>query len=459
MSPGQEAKAPSACEEPRTADEPAVHPAVHKQRRPSLPRVPSYVLLEAFCTDGQTSGSSAPSAAPESAFIDCSTASVIEPAEAEPPATVPRDSDGDSFKKSLQHPAHDPKANYQWLQKRLCDGEAATLLSLSGNFAVALVPSKVGTTIDYTVRDRVRIPGRDKFALVQLTDKFVYKVQGVYGDLKGRAIVVMPEAYPRTYYVAFRGMRNKSHIPEEDIGPQHDRDNFSLAEPAHAEWLPDGEMRVHEGVLDHHRSLWNLAGLRGFMVSLAMRARQGFPPAELLFVGLSMGGALAELTAYRVGTEFPELRSCMRVLSFGSIPWANPPVASDYDRIFGRGSVQLVLSRRDVGPAPPNAGWWVAEPAARWELIRTIFCKSRQAEAEEDPHHPRPCPSYIVFDPLVASCDSSFCLLENVLACSQEANTVDARATALLGLVRGDEARLAPRLAPTPRPNACLARD
>ena len=62
--------------------------------------------------------------------------------------------------RSLQHPAHE-KGDYEWLRKRLCDGEAATCLSLTGNWAVALTKQRVGEIIDYTVRDKVPIPGKE----------------------------------------------------------------------------------------------------------------------------------------------------------------------------------------------------------------------------------------------------------------------------------------------------------
>ena len=53
-------------------------------------------------------------------------------------------------------------------------------------------------------------------------------------------------------------------------------------------------------------SLWK-AGLLGFLRGVDARARHDHVK-ELLFVGLSMGGALAELTAYHVACEFPALR-------------------------------------------------------------------------------------------------------------------------------------------------------
>ena len=62
--------------------------------------------------------------------------------------------------RSLQHPTHE-QGDYEWLRRRLCDGEACTCLSLTGNWAVALTKERVGEVIDYTVRDKVPIPGKE----------------------------------------------------------------------------------------------------------------------------------------------------------------------------------------------------------------------------------------------------------------------------------------------------------
>ena len=70
----------------------------------------------------------------------------------------------------MQHESHDG-GDYEWLKKRLCNGEAATCLSLSGNWAVALTPQKVGESIEYTVRDKVKLPGKEKMQLMTLTEK------------------------------------------------------------------------------------------------------------------------------------------------------------------------------------------------------------------------------------------------------------------------------------------------
>ena len=199
---------------------------------------------------------------------------------------------------SLQHPAHD-QGDYEWLKKRLCNGEAATCLSLSGNWAVALTPQRVGEVIDYTVRDKVKIPGSSKYQLVALTGNFQYYVLGVYGDAKGRAVAFQPKlgigkqnAGLRMLYVAFRGLRNRGATADEDEFPALDRDAFRNATPTRAHWLPDPAMRVHGGILDHHASVW-AAGVNKLFTALVARIRRGFPIDEVLLIGLSMGGALA----------------------------------------------------------------------------------------------------------------------------------------------------------------------
>ena len=368
-----------------------------------------------------------------------------------------------------------------WLRKRLCDGEACTCLSLSGNWAVALSPRRVGETIEYTVRDKVKLPASQKLALVTLTNKFEYIVLAVHGDEKGRAIAVQPKVRGQEgrIYLAFRGMRNRGTTEEEDVGARADRRAFKDSSPAHAPWMPDASMRVHRGILDHHASLW-ISGIATFLGALSSRVQRGLPLDEVLFIGLSMGGALAELTAFRAAQQFPLLIPKIHILSFGSIPWANDTVATVFDETFGRRSVQLVLSRRTLTEEKkhPSFTWWVAEPSARWGLVRSIFMKppegsergtcgiARRVAGGDDDGGGNVCSDcsvnggggfgsgngggitdsgggvddggdgvayvvggHVVFDPLVATSTEHFCPLPNVVVCSQERSTVDARAT------------------------------
>ena len=97
-------------------------------------------------------------------------------------------------------------------------------------------------------------------------------------------------------------------------------------------------MRVHAGVLDHHKSIWEpelgaqlhalAQAVSGHSAADALHADAWYnqPADELLFVGLSFGGALAELTAFRIAQQLPALRPLLRVVSFGSYrpPQSNP---------------------------------------------------------------------------------------------------------------------------------------
>ena len=91
-------------------------------------------------------------------------------------------------------------------------------------------------------------------------------------------------------------------------------------------------MRVHAGVLDHHRSIWEpelAAQLKVLAQAVGGQPADDAPPEawynqpveEVLFVGLSFGGALAELTAFRIAQQLPALRPLLRVVSFGSYRW------------------------------------------------------------------------------------------------------------------------------------------
>ena len=314
-----------------------------------------------------------------------------------------------------------------------------------------LTRARVGETIEYTVRDRQQDPDDPgKYHLVAVSEKFAFHVRGVYGDDKGQAVALQPVAEPRKMYIAFRGMRTRVEDPEEDRYSAYDRASFANLEPAYADWLPSTSMRVHAGILDHHFCVWN-NGLGAFLGSLAARCSDPRQTRldEILFLGISMGGALSEMSAFRCVSLFPVLRDKVHILSFGSIPWANAPLALSYDEFFGRRSVQLVLCRRAQGPPPEGSTWWVREPASRWALLRSIFT-TPQGERHAAPavtataaaaahgaggvraRQEAGAERYIVFDPLSAKHDDVFILLPNVLACSRDDNQVDARATALL---------------------------
>ena len=217
---------------------------------------------------------------------------------------------------SPEHPTH--TGNYNWLVSRINSGESVALLSLSGNTAVSATPSKVGSEVSYTVRGAMSVEGSAEQKLEALTSPFEYTVLDVLGDDKGRAIVLRPKARPRSLYLAFRGVRVGSDDDiKADAGAKRDRDNFCRSEPVSASWLPSRRMRVHAGALDHHESIWEGLLEEKLKVLAATVRRAAAPlnpkeaalrraglggarakgwegsevPDEILFVGLSLGGA------------------------------------------------------------------------------------------------------------------------------------------------------------------------
>ncbi len=345
---------------------------------------------------------------------------------------------------------------YSWLGGRLVTGEAATWLALSGSFAVALTPAKVGTRVEYTLRDKIQLPGMGALSLIAVTPTFEYLVLSMHGAAKGRAVVFKPCHDAHSLVVAFRGMRVKSGIVEEDIGPNLDRASLAKAEAVSAKWLASGS--VHAGVLEHHESMWEL-GLRQSLADLAADARRCEHLREILFVGLSLGGALAEMTACRTALAFPSLRTKLHVLSFGSIAWADAAAGATYVELLSQRSVQLVLSRRAVAPAPAPAPAPSREPSASAPSATAAASSPSATAAASAPAAPAaastpagtsppvaPDPTwwvrdgtpsgFVAFDPLVVSCRGSpLRPLASTTACSQEGSSADATATALLDAV------------------------
>ena len=119
----------------------------------------------------------------------------------------------------------------------------------------------------------------------------------------------------------------------------------------------------------------------------------------------------------------------LTTLVTADVPLCTVQVAISYDELFGRRSVQLVLSARD-GHLQASRGDMVGRRAGR-SLGFITFCVY-ESGAAFDAKAPEVERSYVVFDPLVATCHESLVLLPNVLACSQERCTVDARATSLV---------------------------
>lgn len=399
-------------------------------------------------------------------------------------------SDEDDAMISQEHPSH-KHGNYDWLVRRIQSGEAVALLSLSGNTAVAAIPCQVNKDVSYTVHGLCPASGGEQAALEPLTDPFEYTLLDVWGCAKGRVIALRPKAKPGSVYLAFRGVRVAGGDGESDANAKSDRDNLTRSEPVATPWLPCPQMRVHAGVLEHHESIWKTrfgmkmkgiaSALKGStkakasatsdqephvcplhqqlaQLQLQLHRWEREPIDELLFIGLSLGGALAELTAFRIALQLPEMRPLMRVVSFGSIAWATPAISDCFDETFGRRSVQLVLSRR-VPPPDTNSQamppWWVSlaelrRPRSSWlkektgdvapSNLRRSIGAWRQSSTEKPD-------GFAVFDPLVCAPlrDSSqspdFFPLKNVLACNQDTAAIDSGATALM-----PQCRIAPKL-------------
>ena len=236
---------------------------------------------------------------------------------------------------------------------------------------------------------------------------------GIFGDDAGRAVAFRPLKGRSRLIIAFRGVRVEPEaLKSQAAQPVRSRKrsagtalsergidvkNLLGTQSATADWLPAPEMRVHDGVLRHHESLWAMqregrqrVEWKTVAAAVAEQANASASPTErkinylgdwlpeqaevkeLVFVGLSLGAALAQISALRAAVEIPHLARKVHVLGLGAVQWANHATALCYSTTFGDRAVQLVNTASDAGPAPQHTGWWVAEPSRR-----------RDSEAEE----------------------------------------------------------------------------
>ena len=308
-----------------------------------------------------------------------------------------------------------------WARELLSSGEAVACLSLAGNHAVKLVADDVGGAVEYSVRTM------QAGELTPVAGPFVYACDGVFGGEKGKAVVFRPHHDPSLVIVAFRGVRTQV-APADDVEPRYstpgdggasdgggsstnssftkaaprsrppsprtagqkpplgasadaaaadekgdalaeqaaiDRANFVRVECAEPGWLSGSALRVHAGVLDHHESLWDSRpGSRGLVDWVADQISRE-PAQRVVFVGLSFGGALAQLTAYRVARVYPSLRDSLHVLAMGSVQWANALMARHARNVFGDRVVNLVTTRVVSLAATPEAARARAPPPRR----------------------------------------------------------------------------------------------
>lgn len=260
----------------------------------------------------------------------------------------------------------------QSLSHTLCDrwlfGILLTLPSGSSCSTVALQPDAAGTTVEFSLR------GADSELL---GPSFQYEVIQVFG-VDGRAVALRPSHAPQTLVLAFRGTRvdhsaaaaspaNKaSSAPARGRAAPQSEDVKALLNTSmvDAKWLPDALMRVHAGVLGHHNDLWDTSarpcatspgGLGQFIAQTVLP----HPPTNILFVGLSLGAALAQISALRLAAEHPHLAARSAVFGLGALQFANAAVAAHFRQVFGARAAQLVTTRRRIGKPPTNATWWV----------------------------------------------------------------------------------------------------
>lgn len=314
------------------------------------------------------------------------------------PKSPPRESP------SRTHPRH-TAGLYDWLVERIASGEAAAVLSLAGNVAAGPM-RQPGEEYTYVLRTP---DGAGTCA--SISAPFAYTLLATCGPEcdGGRAVLAQRDrraergAHPpngrlgaaapehaRDIVLAFRGVR-PAQAGSEDAGPSSDRSAFRDFRAVAAAWLPK-DVRVHAGALAQHGALWDDLVKELVVLEMAVRTKQC--ACELLFAGLSLGGTVAQLTAWRAALHFEALRPCIRVLTFGAVAWGNARACAAFDACFGRRAVQLLLSRSlragaaSGGMASAGADqptWWVgdaeaalASPVAAASRPRTLWSRAKR---------------------------------------------------------------------------------
>ena len=254
-----------------------------------------------------------------------------------------------------------PAAHPAWVNRLVYSGEAVAMHSLSANSA-ADTTAVPGASISYTVRDV------DEGTIVALTAPFEYDVVAEFGnDHTGRAIAVRPRHAPHATYICFRGVRRVA----AERAHEADRGAMVANEMEHRPWIDDlssgrqfrpADLQARVGVLGHHEAIYDgvvdvddaspnaalsaaslhawLAQFDGFDESVESRG-------EIIFVGFSLGGALAQMTALRAAHELPKIATRIRVLALGATQWASPDLSTAYARTFGAQAVHLLTASPD----------------------------------------------------------------------------------------------------------------
>ena len=240
-----------------------------------------------------------------------------------------------------------------WILAMTHSGEAVVCLSTTANWAANVVEAQVGKPLSYTVHASFG----EK--LVAVTEPFEYTLEAIFGGPKGRAIALRPSHDPSALFISFRGVR-----PIKTAGMRVDclaMINSKLVgkgkPPSASAWLPEG--RAHSGTLDHQRSLYK--ALLAYISQDDVRRGNG----RIVLIGISLGGALAQMSALRLALDLPELTGRLHVLAFGATTWADRTLSDRFAFTFGPRAVNLVTFEGLEGAAE-----CMAEAEARWMLTR-----------------------------------------------------------------------------------------
>ena len=260
------------------------------------------------------------------------------------------------------------EASVPWISHLFRTGEALALQALASDYTVSLQHDACGSSVEHSIRDA---EGE------KLGPSFRYKVLGVFG-VEGRCVAFAPHHTPGTLVLAFRGTRVDSNAASrpgrgQAAPPSEDIKALLNSSMVGVKWLPDAAMRVHAGVHRHHADLWDAEhstrgsslrldqlgeGLGGWLAGLC----GADAPQQIVFVGLSLGAALAQMSALRLASEQPQLAARTSVLGLGSFQFANADVGRLFESLYGERAAQLVTARRMPARPPPQVGWWVQEP-------------------------------------------------------------------------------------------------
>ena len=233
----------------------------------------------------------------------------------------------------------------------------------------------------------------------------VVAVEGANGGQHGRAVVYRPLHAPDRYVIAFRAVRAQccaaAMAGADAIIHGHPADVDAMLDPKFVQttWLP-AEARVSRGICRHAGSTWAIerGGLQSWLTDECP------PNANIHFVGLSLAGALTQMTALRAVIENETaLGERAHVLTFGALPWTNQGGRDCYERSLGSRAAHLVteLYQQTPGVFPPAVEPWWIESTHERELVSFGNTHARE---------------YSVIDPLSSGCAPEHVLMHNTFA-------------------------------------------